>query len=69
MNFVLGMLTGAVMALAGVWYVRHPDERSAEEPTDKGRSNTPEKEEHDRFMKEQQRQFDKLLSYTGERQK
>lgn len=67
MSFLAGIATGAVLALMASWYIRHPDERADEDVTQKPRSN--EREEHERFLKEQQRQFDKLMQYTGKDQR
>ena len=67
MNFIAGIVTGALLALVSVWYVRHTDEPTSEEQAKEPRSN--EREEHERFVKEQQRQFDKLMQYTGKDQR
>ena len=67
MRFLAGIATGAVLAFMASWYIRHPDERADEDVAQKPRSN--EREEHERFLKEQQRQFDKLMQYTGKDQR
>ena len=67
MSFLAGIATGAVLALMISWYVRHPDDHAVDEEPKKPRSN--EREEHERFLKEQQRQFDKLMQYTGKDQR
>lgn len=67
MSFLAGIATGAVLALMISWYVRHPDDHVVDEEPKKQRSN--EREEHERFLKEQQRQFDKLMQYTGKDQR
>jgi len=71
MIFVAGMLCGAVVALIAYSCVvasHNADEKSAEPTPDYERLNA-EKKEHERFMKEQQRQFDMLMKYTGEKQR
>ncbi len=67
MIFIAGIVTGALLALVAVWYVRHTDEHADMEPDKESRSK--EREEHERFAKEQQRQFDQLMKYTGKEQK
>ena len=71
MIFVAGMLCGAVVAL-GSWFlitgVHTTTDEKTESTPDSERLNA-EKKEHERFMKEQQRQFDMLMKYTGEKQK
>ena len=67
MNFIAGIVTGALLALVSVWYVRNTDGHTEGEQAKEPRSN--EREEHDRFVKEQQRQFDKLMQYTGKDQR
>lgn len=67
MSFLAGIATGAVLALMISWYTRHPDERADEDVTQKPRSN--EREEHERIERERQRQFDKMMQYTGKDQR
>lgn len=67
MKFIAGIVTGALLSLVAVWYVRHTDKHAGMEPAKEPCSN--EREEHERFMKEQQRQFDQLMKYTGKEQK
>jgi hypothetical protein len=67
MSFIAGIVTGALLALMVSWYVRHPEEHNGVETTVKQDSN--ERDEHERFVKEQQRQFDKLMQYTGKDQR
>lgn len=67
MIFIAGIVTGALLALMVSWYVRHPEEHNGAETTVEPRSN--EQEEHERFVKEQQRQFDMLMKYVGKDQR
>ena len=69
MSFIAGIITGAVGALIVSWYVRHPDEHEHGEVPVESRTNKPENEEHERVERERQRQFDKLMTYTGSNQK
>lgn len=71
MIFVAGMLCGAVVALVAYSCVvasHNADEQKTETSADSERLNA-EKKEHERFMREQQRQFDMLMKYTGEKQR
>lgn len=65
--FIGGIITGALLVWMISWYIRHPDEHEDYEEPKKQRSN--EREEHERFVKERQRQFDKLMQYTGKDQR
>lgn len=67
MSFLAGIATGAVLALMISWYTRHPDDHAANEEPKKQRSN--EREEHERIERERQRQFDKMMQYTGKDQR
>ena len=67
MSFIAGAAAGAVLALMVSWYIRHPDERT--DANEAATERSKEREEHERFVKEQQRQFDKLMQYTGKDQR
>ncbi len=67
MNFIAGIATGALLTIVAVWCVRHTDKHAGTEPAKEPRSK--EREEHERIAKEQQRQFDQLMKYTGKEQK
>lgn len=72
MIVALYIAAGALLGFMCAWFARHPEDVRADDETGKERrSNTPdrEREEHEQFMKEQQRQFDMLMKYTGEKQK
>lgn len=65
--FIGGIVTGALFVWMISWYIRHPDEHGDYEEPEKQRSN--ERDEHERLAKERQRQFDKLMQYTGKDQR
>lgn len=71
MIFVAGMVCGAVVALVAYSCVvaGHIDEEKSTENRDGSDSLNAVKLEHERFMKERQRQFDMLMKYTGEKQR
>lgn len=67
----VSLISGAVGACLAVFFManRFPKESSKQEPSAAEERLNAEQKEHERFLKEQQRQFDMLMKYTGERQK
>ncbi len=71
MIFFAGMLTGAVLALISVWYLKQTDthQEETEETSAESERLNREKRERARIIKEQERQHNNMMTYTGKEQK